>query len=1507
MTRRTRIAPIIIGTLAIALGLGCGRPRPQSGVPHAVDSKVEWAPLEIEKGFDVGGREIDVIAVRGGDIVRIATDATEPVQVGERVRSGSATAESWRSARPDDGVVTVRATLLCTAILVPKGVAVRAHRATTQDPGYAWFEHEARVNAWAEGPLPAPFPAIAPPERLDFGTLAALDRVLADAVERAKDKTKARSAATAIRRVAGLRALRALRSPTGFPFFYDSLVTPGDAASRKSRELSGHKTWLVTSVDPMSVTVEGPRLLHVWSFGVRRDEDETVRLRVTEATRERAVSSGALSHARLPRASGEEGLEVPAEQAEVVSLRRAVVHVPPGSHTYAIEAHGGTAFVSASTSQPVIHVGDALAGIKDEGRQLRAARAACSDSTALCAVTMALSGEDVDAARWTAATASIDPQALKVAEALAAGGPRDPSIALELAAARGDEKALAALGAGAMRVIDDGLRAAWLRGTTRGTRWVVAEQKELADVRWLSLLFDKSDGGCTQAPDEPWTEIGKEEAAYSTSTWRGAPTLELMAAVGCGTKAPVKLEIDGQTLTPNPSSPMVKWHVLVKGDRARARRVDLGEGHVYAIDPEAAACGAHWGFITAPRVAAQRPALPFDKSVTAPGVEVWLRDGSKTGTLEVVSDADPATRARLVVTQHSGFVAVDGDGARWVRVARVGLPPWAAQGSFAVGGPDVAVRAIVRAPKGQDDVAGQAFASATPATDAVALEAEPLDEAKVIEASRQILAAEGVEQGRRYLARAMMLAVAGEARAAIEDARAAKVLGAKGAKGEDVVESVRAAIRQKPRKPLQLPTGLRAYGIEPDFDDAAPRCGPSKGPRGQLAGVVDELKVQKSAQTKVWDAGLAIRAYEAVSANAVDPRGPSILSRALAGSRWEVPKAIPGDFVKVQRLHSSPKEGPIDPDGDLRPRIGTGQPFDRASYATITESRPAKAALTGLGGAKARIEFACVARSPAEVVKTDARCPITVNLGAIVVGGGAALHPTSGVDGRGSVELPALPPKGAATYVTIGLDPAPGRWAAIARVVFDREVPGATSVPGVGWVMLPPGLQWRWLVKNDQEIAHAMSGPGLLRVDAMAEADETPKVVVKVGDREIPVTADGTPVVVPVAQPGVVRVRSIGGASTISFAERVGRPALDAAALEETEAEPALAEATDVTEPKAVTTTAVLDGGNPNGLWADTVAKSDRPLTPLEEALGTLSVRGLARTGTLRDGDPSLTERDSYFEQSVGYRRRVESIGLWTGLTALTRQHLEHTSSYGASAFLWTHLPSLRLRLAAFGDVYGQNVHGVDARTLNPHAYVEYSGRVTPSFFLLPRVGYDGVYSNIERRPGTLRGVDDNVFNEFRFRRPTTVYQQLTAWWVPFINDILFIRARATQDARHGFSHAGVRPGALFAFGNFEIGGWADATWYRATEGLRPTSKVDVTGVGYALFNIWASEGSLDIQPGIGGRMRAVDGGWEVYALVNIFASFRRGLRDFASPELAFPEQFGGNVPWRGPAVGGMR
>ena len=124
--------------------------------------------------------------------------------------------------------------------------------------------------------------------------------------------------------------------------------------------------------------------------------------------------------------------------------------------------------------------------------------------------------------------------------------------------------------------------------------------------------------------------------------------------------------------------------------------------------------------------------------------------------------------------------------------------------------------------------------------------------------------------------------------------------------------------------------------------------------------------------------------------------------------------------------------------------------------------------------------------------KSRKRVPATMNE--------ITIEPKTGPDGRGKVDLPPLPPKGASTQVSIGLKKAPGRWTAIARVVFDDEVPGTTKVDGVGHVLMPPGLQWRWLVKKDQELTHTLTGPGVVRVDAIAEAEESPKVVVTVED-----------------------------------------------------------------------------------------------------------------------------------------------------------------------------------------------------------------------------------------------------------------------------------------------------------------------------------------------------------------------------------------------------------------------
>ena len=105
--------------------------------------------------------------------------------------------------------------------------------------------------------------------------------------------------------------------------------------------------------------------------------------------------------------------------------------------------------------------------------------------------------------------------------------------------------------------------------------------------------------------------------------------------------------------------------------------------------------------------------------------------------------------------------------------------------------------------------------------------------------------------------------------------------------------------------------------------------------------------------------------------------------------------------------------------------------------------------------------------------------------------------------------------------------------------------------------------------------------------------------------------------------------------------------------------------------------------------------------------------------------------------------RRIESIDLWTGLTGIYRPR-EGSDSWGASVFLYKTINPLRLRLAGWADLYGQELGVVDARTVHPHGYVEFSGRVTPTFFLLPRLGYDGYYSNLLERPADLTNVDDD-------------------------------------------------------------------------------------------------------------------------------------------------------------------
>src|SRR5205814_6007901 len=129
--------------------------------------------------------------------------------------------------------------------------------------------------------------------------------------------------------------------------------------------------------------------------------------------------------------------EVPAAEApDLAPLGRAIVHVPPGAHVYRVESVGGEAFVVALAARAVIHLEDGLTGAKSESHLLDRARRACgAGAPGICAMALALAGDDRGAAWGDALRAA--PDVVAVAEDLARGGPRDPTAEIEALASRG--------------------------------------------------------------------------------------------------------------------------------------------------------------------------------------------------------------------------------------------------------------------------------------------------------------------------------------------------------------------------------------------------------------------------------------------------------------------------------------------------------------------------------------------------------------------------------------------------------------------------------------------------------------------------------------------------------------------------------------------------------------------------------------------------------------------------------------------------------------------------------------------------------------------------------------------------------------------------------------------------------------------------------------------------------------------------------------------------------------
>jgi hypothetical protein len=460
------------------------------------------------------------------------------------------------------------------------------------------------------------------------------------------------------------------------------------------------------------MTVEGPALLHVFARAERASEDAALDLEIREGTRLRARSAMSVP-SRARREAGAED-----DRPSEVLARRATVHVPPGAHTYSLRASGVAAWVEAMLSEPSIHLQHAILGSRSEPRALDLAVRACDPqdahfAPAICAFALALLGRDEIGATATsplgfgAAMAAAPETARRVAVDLSQGGPREPVLELEERAAAGDAAALAALGEASLDVVDDRVRDAWYRGTVLGTEWRVAPHE--VPRTWTSVIEER---GATPPdvaarcalPHESWSELGELDSAYGTEPHRGARALELLARIPCDGGGPLALEVDGQPLAANPGASLTRWHVIVRGDAARARRRDGAGGHVYAIRAEAAACGARFVRIAAATSALAHPALRWPADVRAPGLELWLRDGTDAAAVDVVeSTASPGRRVHLEARRAGGIFALDEAGVRWMRAARLALPPWAAAGARiepGAAGDSVAVSAS-RAPTSQ--------------------------------------------------------------------------------------------------------------------------------------------------------------------------------------------------------------------------------------------------------------------------------------------------------------------------------------------------------------------------------------------------------------------------------------------------------------------------------------------------------------------------------------------------------------------------------------------------------------------------------------------------------------------------------------------------------------------------------------------------------------------------------------------------------------------------------------
>jgi hypothetical protein len=601
---------------------------------------------------------------------------------------------------------------------------------------------------------------------------------------------------------------------------------------------------------------------------------------------------------------------------------------------------------------------------------------------------------------------------------------------------------------------------------------------------------------------------------------------------------------------------------------------------------------------------------------------------------------------------------------------------------------------------------------------------------------------------------------------------------------------------------------------------------------------------------------------------------------ASSGSKWKLMRDVEGGGGRVQRPHEKDSNPILDSDNRLRPHLLAGDPFGK-NYVSVSPDRPARAFVADLGGGRARVEVVC---TPRKLPAANETCPLDIKVGEQKV-------PVKlDADGKAIVELPHAKSRKTKDDLNITLAQSHADYSALIRIVLDEKVAGTTKVEGVGYVLDTPHIQYRFLLPANKPI-RVKAPMGLLRVDAEAEGNDKVEVFATVGGKEVTIPLGGDYKVFPIATNNeVVAITSKGGTATIAVAERVEA---------DSKAPDMAPDAAPVAAPTSKDVGTARMSIN-DGAWRDTAENSPKPLGWFADHLGTFESFSGVNFATIRDGSTVTAALDLYGFEQLFYRRRIESIDLFTEADVLARFR-NGNPTYGGSMTLYEDWNATRLRITGTLDTFMQQIDTDNALTLKPRGFVEYSARITPSFYILPRIGYDGYFTTVKTAPkaATLKDIDDDVFNAFRFKRNQFLFLQALFWWVPLFDNIWYIRARGTYDVvNSAFSHADVRPGMFFIAGPVEFGGYADAQYFTATAGARGTSGIDISGGSTVLLHLPISPGSFEIRPTVTGQLRG-DLAYQVTGGLSFVAGPRRGVRDYSSLELSFPESTGGGIPWR--------